>query len=63
MTRELEGINNDSVQAKLYIVVSQESIKRYLGKICDHPISIYVTYAGQDGRFEVWLRDQVPLEY
>lgn len=40
--------------------VSVETIKRYLSKLSDHPSSPYVTYAGQYGQMEVWIKGKEP---
>lgn len=40
--------------------LSPETTKRYLGPLCDHPTSPYVTRADNFGQMNIWLRGKEP---
>lgn len=40
--------------------LSPETTKRYLGPLCDHPTSPYVTRADNYGQMNIWLRGKEP---
>jgi len=42
--------------------LSPKTIERYLGPLCDHPDSPYLTMAGSHGQFEIWKRGHEPDE-
>ena len=42
------------------VPLSPETTKRYLGPLCDHPTSPYVTRADNFGQMNIWLRGKEP---
>jgi hypothetical protein len=42
------------------VPLSPETVKRYLGPLCDHPTSPYVTSADNYGQMQLWVRGKEP---